>query len=1108
MSLSAALPLAAACYALLTFFLLPSLRVAWKSERRPQKILRAGVLAGVEVLARFSLISTLTILAVILVVYGFGLLSPPSVSSTQSFLGIADGLLNALSALKSTWTQILFVLGFAVSGFAFYRMSRNRLDGAFRTALEKEVDRLRKAKSLGAGAWPFLPPTAEMQQLDRMSNELHQEITRQPPGSKERRLFEEAVEKISAKREGLDFERRINVEVELGETPHEGNNRITRFWTVLCSAGFASDLKGVGVFIRTAASVLLVLCLTSVYAGPASKVITDRKIELRDLRITRLLEETQKTRSALPTDPTVSPSPSPEETAGLEALSNEFELAIKNDPAWSHVAIQPRNTDNATQMRADWVRVHVRAKDLPHQVAKNRQPELFPTDQWRQNRASAFEYATTQKVTSPSSIQQSFVTDWKKENLQQIKDMSKKLRDLGTLQKKDYRKPRSWSDLHDWALGEVIGAVLDGVPPEAKNSVTSQLEKASSKTLEEAINTYYKIRFNQFVVAFARGGIDEARKSFSSGTSYDDVFPDALLPMLGDAARPESYSELSAKLRQVLERINITASETDRWSRSMAAAKAIADTSPIILKDLGFSNLDVLAESFVQYASDFPASKSEPRLSEVLKKSWGLQEDDTKLSSLIASSRDFHKQENNPDTGGMIIGRNVYGTPDLVGIDWNLRGDSISFEITASSGNRIKLGPYPASLAYQALLFASDERPVAVTEIYDSVAGRRKLTLHPVFSDSSFGNHLIRMDQWIFDSLVGPDRDRNTAIEEAALYQINLYNDLARHLADARLGRLQFKIRERKYFDVLPESSSPLTTTTGFFNEYLVKDVFKCAHKNDSGWCLTSGLGDSRTVDGSAVVSQIRESEYSIEPNLSFLSDTRNGSLFTFEILIPLDQSAAWYVADREKLRAKVLAHIANRGEGSYLTELSQLTVMQRLFRAALHGTLGQHFPVEKIGELADTLAPSKPKVCKTARWEAEVPKHAAPFELRFASLLAASAKSAQQSAQRNTFPPDPSIPGNALLARMKKCQFTIENSKGPISDSDWKTSCSFDEMPSFVMYPDQNSKDYAAHKKDSYQLSDLVATANRLRNLQSLVLQEGGTSGDCEVRTVPGSVH
>ena len=92
-------------------------------------------------------------------------------------------------------------------------------------------------------------------------------------------------------------------------------------------------------------------------------------------------------------------------------------------------------------------------------------------------------------------------------------------------------------------------------------------------------------------------------------------------------------------------------------------------------------------------------------------------------------------------------------------------------------------------------------------------------------------------------------------------------------MSDTHRGRLQFKIPERKYFEVFPESSSPLTTKTGFFNEYVVKDIFNCVHKNDSGWCLTSGLGYSHPIDGAAIVSQIRESEYAIEPNLSFLSN-------------------------------------------------------------------------------------------------------------------------------------------------------------------------------------------------------------------------------------------
>src|SRR2546423_150941 len=128
MSLPASLLLAASCYALLTFFLLPSLRVAWKSEKRPQKILRAGILAGFEVLSRFALIASLTILAMIVGIYGFTLVSPPTVSSTQRFLAAADVLSHALSTFKNIWTQLLFTLAFAISAFVFYRMSKNRLE--------------------------------------------------------------------------------------------------------------------------------------------------------------------------------------------------------------------------------------------------------------------------------------------------------------------------------------------------------------------------------------------------------------------------------------------------------------------------------------------------------------------------------------------------------------------------------------------------------------------------------------------------------------------------------------------------------------------------------------------------------------------------------------------------------------------------------------------------------------------------------------------------------------------------------------------------------------------------------------------------------------------
>jgi hypothetical protein len=1117
MSLTTSLLFAIATYSLVTFFLLPAIRVAWKSEHRPQKIMRAGALIGLEVLSRLTFVAALTLLAIAAAIGLFSVFAPLTAGSVQSSLRGADIVLAALSTVKSGWTQFLFVFSFALAGFLYYRISRRQLEEAFRKSFERELQRLEKARSLGSPEWASLRPTAEMEELVKAGRTLRETIQQLPPGSSEKALFEEALAKVGAKLAQLDLERRINVDVEV-EGQEEHKTWLTHHWAKLTSAGFASDLKGVTAFLRTAASVLL-LCLASVTSESVSQGISDRALQLKDLRIQLLLKEAQETRKNLPTEASPNSDVAATEEAGLQVLSREFEDTLKNDPIWDRVSIAPRNTQYAAQMRADWVRVAVRLKDVPEQAETSRSTQLFPPDQWGSDHDIAFEYARTQTLPSVTSIQKSFIQNWKKENVRQIKDMSRKLREMASMRKPDYDKQRSWSDLHEWALGEVIAAALDGILPEMEKGTGSEAEKASSKATEEALQTYYKIRFNQFVIAFARGGLDEAKHSFTSKAGESQAIPERLLSAIGDSAHPESYSQVSEKLRAVIDRTSLSRSESSHWVRSTEIADALATSPAPVLHALRLGNLDRLAGSFVQYSSDFPASKDEPRTKASLKKRWAIPESDEDLKNLIANSKDFKRQENNPEAGGILLGRPENGSGNLAGLQWSFSGDQILLEIRDANGAKFALGPYPATLAYQALLYATDDRPVAVTEIPDFVTGRHKLTVHPALADTVFGSHLIRIDQWIFDSFRSADRKHLDAITGAALAQIAEYDRIGIEMF-ARVkksnkdkrgkpispgSRVSFTISNSAPFLALPESSSPLLKNQDVFDGSLVKSIFDCIHKASSqDPCYASLPKELRLFATDRILSQIRESDYDISSGLSFLSDRdpHKASIFDFKILVPLTGVQSWYIDDAQlqppALEPRVLAHVRHEGQTSYLTELTEFTLMQRFFRSALHGKFGEAFPVEKISKLADVLIPFAPKTCITARWEKEPPPYASPFELQFASVLSKYIEQAEKLSRQDASPLDPSIPGSSLLQRMKLCRDTIHRAKGPLSDEQWSTSCNFENTQPLLIYPATDSADYGQDKNEKYQFSDLITAVNKLRSLRSELLAEGGTNWDC----------
>ncbi len=70
------------------------------------------------------------------------------------------------------------------------------------------------------------------------------------------------------------------------------------------------------------------------------------------------------------------------------------------------------------------------------------------------------------------------------------------------------------------------------------------------------------------------------------------------------------------------------------------------------------------------------------------------------------------------------------------------------------------------------------------------------------------------------------------------------------------------------------------------------------------------------------------------------------------------------------------------------LADAGEFTVLQRLFRMAFNGQLGEEFPVEKLSVLSEVLAAGAPKtVTRTLRWNA-APTDRFAFHLMMSSGL------------------------------------------------------------------------------------------------------------------------
>jgi hypothetical protein len=142
-----------------------------------------------------------------------------------------------------------------------------------------------------------------------------------------------------------------------------------------------------------------------------------------------------------------------------------------------------------------------------------------------------------------------------------------------------------------------------------------------------------------------------------------------------------------------------------------------------------------------------------------------------------------------------------------------------------------------------------------------------------------------------------------------------------------------------------------------------------------------------------------------------------------------------------------VLVAIADHGETPILKRLQDFAILQRLFRVALRGQLGDDFPVEKLGALARATKPAAAS-CPTPRW------------LRRAKLTGETTESEVAKAMREApasakfLYPEPAAVAGVARSRMASCSALLGSSDAEfVSASAIENKCKLFEDPSTIVH-------------------------------------------------------
>jgi hypothetical protein len=362
--------------------------------------------------------------------------------------------------------------------------------------------------------------------------------------------------------------------------------------------------------------------------------------------------------------------------------------------------------------------------------------------------------------------------------------------------------------------------------------------------------------------------------------------------------------------------------------------------------------------------------------------------------------------------GGVLIGLapNDGKGPNIVDLQWESRDDGVRLKLTRNDGTILSYGPFRAELIRLALAYAADGRLVTVTMPAAEVG--RKILMHPALLDSALGCEARQLDQFV-DAFAAPEKDseRKNATDLVQRHLVTYYFAWAAQFkrltsqntlppippdylnrtseqADHILSNTDIRNNVERTLGT-PEAwrnstLSPVTLKPDYFEQRLVETAGRCLTSGGDAEafrkCVAAAPLDRNYTDSLEWAlpppflfseSGVREQAYTLGPDLEFLDLNRpRAATWPFSFIIQVTfETPPSFARDREKsfdehpfeypalkswIDQRVTLGIATTRAANFdaprvMKDMREFTVLQRLFRLAFEGKLGDQFPFEAL---------------------------------------------------------------------------------------------------------------------------------------------------------------
>ena len=1036
-----------------SFIFLHTWQTRWRNPN-PTSAAQTGLRAGLEYLRTVTLIATITYTLLFAVIALAGFLQPVTLADLAATIRTVQSLRDLFLLVGGAWSLTLLAsLLVALLLFAHSRgvTTWERQAAAFRTA---ELNRVHAARA--AKVSPVLPPTPQMQELLLLHQQLHHRLMQTTSASSDSTAQAQAqelrsqLEQIHRTLDDLDVERRIapfRGEGLTHSTREDTATRSGRLRTFFVSRGLLSVLDGGSKIVLRLGLVLLCLSLVGVAGRPLLSAADQVLIRLEALYLETSEREALASyaRATAQEREPVQGELSLEDEETLDFLAAEFERSITRGLALA--ARRAASTGSATAelgrllARQEIIRKGTNAADStrrPTVTSLSEAPDLRSVER----EALALLESATDSRRPQTELGRRFRNDLETQFVR--------------------RAPNSWTALKNRAQAAIAAFGRSAGPEEFESRVLTQIFGQALDVSGPPVSELGTLA-REFSRQLAGGSIPrlyamlsaQALGNLAAATSVTEAFDELLEQQraqwdvttrlaAGIAATAESIPSPDGILSRLAERPPGVYAPAVVPRDSTRLTEAVSEYNRISQPRTAWAVPDAVAD----FGDYFPADENSAtrtlrqQVGSTLARRAGVavaqdfaRTMEQHRSRAFQRSRNFRRLRGFHRVGGVLIGRppeNPEQRLDVRSFGWtNVGPHHIALELTDGRGNTFQIGRFYRALVHQALAYAADGRPVAVTMTTAAPLNDLRILLHPALVDTPMGCRVIDLDRFV-DEFTGDNalrRNMERFVQaQGVLYTVAWVHRLAvaEQQGLVRIDEDDRRVIESVIRDVrspaiwetaeaglegagqlLDASYSLLAAKRAHFDPELVRAVAGCATEAESMEDFETCIGPAsvrsarpsrawlRRAPEFVIWSGVRERAYTLDPDFRFLEiSDQNTSPLEFMLQVAFvdeeeDDLVPWEFPALKPTIQRVVEAGARSSAGhlDVLETARQFAVLQRLVRVALDGALGDQFPSQRLVELAQETAEDVP-AARTLRWSVQPGRLEAAFARELATVV------------------------------------------------------------------------------------------------------------------------